>query len=77
MLLEGVCYDQCVLLEKLSQPLPCSILYSKAKLACYSRYPLTSYFCIPIRYDEKEFLVLALEVLIDLYRTVQLQFLWH
>ena len=28
--------------------------YSKAKLACYFRYLLTSYFCIPITYDEKD-----------------------
>ena len=27
---EGVFYDQCVLLTKLCQPLPCFILYSKA-----------------------------------------------
>ena len=27
--------------------------YSKAKLACYSRYLLTSYFCISVPYDEK------------------------
>ena len=33
-------------------PLPCFVLYSKAKLACYSRYLLTSYFCISIPYDE-------------------------
>ena len=45
MLEEGVCYHQCVLLAKLCYPLPCFILYSKAKLACYSRYLLTSYFC--------------------------------
>ena len=32
----------------------CFILYSKAKLACYSRYLLTSYFCIPVPYDEKD-----------------------
>ena len=30
-------------LAKFCQPLPCFILYSKAKLACYSRYLLTSY----------------------------------
>ena len=36
------------------QPLPCFILYSKAKLACYSRYVLTSYFCIPVPYNEKD-----------------------
>ena len=35
---EGVCYDQCVLLAKLCYPLPCFILYSKAKFACYPRY---------------------------------------
>ena len=33
------------------QPLPCFILYSKAKLA---KYLLTSYFCIPIPCDEKD-----------------------
>ena len=30
------------------------ILYAKAKFACYSRYFLTSYFCIPVPYDEKD-----------------------
>ena len=35
------------------QPLPCFILYSKAKLACYSRCFLNSYFCIPVPYNEK------------------------
>ena len=34
--------------------LPCFILYSKAKLACYSKYLLTSYFCILVPYDEKD-----------------------
>ena len=34
-------------------PLLAFILYSEAKLACYSRYYLTSYFCIPVPYDEK------------------------
>ena len=49
------------------------------KLVCYSRYLLTSYFCIPIPYDEKDiifsFLVLVLESLIGLHRTGQLQIL--
>ena len=31
----------------------CFILYSKAKLACYSGYFLTSYFHILVPYDEK------------------------
>ena len=35
-------------------PLPCFILYSKVRFACYSRYLLISYFCIPISYHEKE-----------------------
>ena len=47
----------------------------------YSRYLLTSYFCILIPYDEKDFfggfLVLVLEGLIGLHRTIQLQLLWH
>ena len=55
MLLDkGVCYDQSVLLTKLCYPLPCFTLYSKAKLVCYSGYLLTSYFCIPIPYDERD-----------------------
>ena len=36
------------------QPLPCFILYFKAKVACYSRYFLTSYFCVPVPYNEKD-----------------------
>ena len=36
------------------QPLPCFILYSKAKLAYYSRYLFTSYFCIPVPCDKKD-----------------------
>ena len=43
------------------------MLYSKAKFACYSRYLLTSYFCIPAPFDEKDiffFLVLVLEGLV-------------
>ena len=35
------------------QPLP-FILYAKAKFACYSRYFLTSYFYIPVPFDEKD-----------------------
>ena len=49
------------------------------KLAYYSRYCLTSYFCIAIPYDEKDifFLVLVLEGLVGLHRTIQLQLLQH
>ena len=35
---------------------PCFIPYFKAKFACYSRYFLTSYFCIPVPYNEKDIL---------------------
>ena len=54
LLNESVCYDQYILLAKLCQPLTCFVLYSKAIFACYSRYPLTSYFCIPVPYNEKD-----------------------
>ena len=45
---------QCVLLAKFYEPLHCFILYSKAKFACYSRCFFTSYFCVPVPYNEKE-----------------------
>ena len=50
----GYLLDHCILLAKLCQPLLCFILYSKIKLACYSGYLLTSYFCIPVPYNEKD-----------------------
>ena len=37
LLEEGVCSDHCILLAELYYPLPCFILYSKAKFASYSR----------------------------------------
>ena len=36
------------------QLLPCFILYSKAKFACYSRCFLTYYFCISVPYNGKD-----------------------
>ena len=75
-----ICYDQHVLLTKLYYSLPCFILCSMAKLACYSGYLLTYYFCIPIPYDEKDTkgrLLLDLETDVGLQRTGQLQFLRH
>ena len=56
LLEEGVCCDQCILLVKVCYPLPCFILYSKAKFACHSRqiwYLLASYFCFPVPCNEK------------------------
>ena len=43
----------------------------------YSRCFLTSYFCVPVPYNEKDvsFRVLVLEGLVGLHRTVQLQLL--
>ena len=41
-------------LDKFLLNLLCFILLSKAKLACYSGYLLTSYLWIPISYDEKD-----------------------
>ena len=48
------------------------MLYSKGKLASYSRYLLTPYFCIPAPYDEKDifFLVLFLEGVVGLIELV-------
>ena len=77
LLEEGIFYDQCVLLAKFYQPLPRFILY-KAKFACYSRCFLTSYFCIPVPYNEKDiFWVLVLKGLAGLHRIIQLQLLQH
>ena len=62
------CQNSCSLLT-------CFVLYSKAKFACYVRYLLTSYFCIPFPYNEKGifFGVLVLTGLVDLHRIIQLQ----
>ena len=79
LLEEGVCYDQCLILLKLCYAFPCFVLYSMAEFACYYRYLLTSSFCIPVPYDEKDifFWVLGLEDLVSLHRTTQLQLLQH
>ena len=53
---EGVCYNQCILLAKFCQLMPCFILYSNARFTCYSRDLLTSYFYIPVPYDEMDVL---------------------
>ena len=51
---ESICYEPGVLLAKLYQPFPCFIMYCKAIFACYSRYFLTSYFCIPVPCNKKD-----------------------
>lgn len=57
--------------------LSCFILYSKAKLACYSSHLLTFSFCIPIHYDDKNIfhLQLALGNHVCLHRTDQCELL--
>ena len=72
LLEEDVCYDQCVLLIE-------AFASFCTPDTCYSRYLLTSYFCIPVPYDEKDIFlgVLVLEDLVGLHRTVQLQLLRH
>ena len=55
--------------------LPYFILYSKAKLACYSRYLLTSYFCISIPCDEMDiFFALVLERFVGLHTLFNFSF---
>ena len=51
----------------------------QGQIGCYSRCFLTSYFCIPVPYNEKDifFWVLVLKGLVGLHRTVQLQLLQH
>ena len=54
------------------------VLVLEGLVGHYSRYLLTSCFCIPIPYDEKNifFLVLVLEGLVGHHKTIQLQLLW-
>ena len=79
LLEESVCYDQCALVAKLCQPLSCFFLYSKAKLACYSRYFLTFSFAVQFLIMKKKtsFLVLNLVGLAGHHRTIQLILMYH
>ena len=76
MLLEdGLCYDQYVLLTKL---LAFVLLHFvlQDQTCLLSRYLLTSYFYIPISYDEKDiFFAVSLEGPVGLHRTIQHQLL--
>ena len=74
-------YSVCITYNFISIQMPVGIIfYFKAKLACYPRYLLTSYFVIPVPFDEKDtffFWLLVLEGLVGLHRTAQLQLLQH
>ena len=53
LLEKAICYDPFYLLAEFSELLSCFIFFfPKAKLACYSRYLFTSYFCILVPNDE-------------------------
>ena len=71
LLEKGLSYDQRVLLKKLCYPVPCFILYSKAKCVCYSSYLLTSDFFIlfPMMKRASFFLVF--------WKVLYVQLLWH
>ena len=58
---------------------PASLCTPRSKLPVNSRYLLTSYLCILVPYDEKDIflLVLVLDGLVGLHKTVQLQLLQH
>ena len=73
----GVCSDQ-YSLDKTLLDFVLLHFNSKAQTCYYFRYLLTSYFSIPVPYDEKDIiLVLVLEGDIGLHRTIQLQLLQH
>ena len=75
LLEEGVCYDQCVLLEKL---LAFVLLHSvfQGQIYVLLLVFLDSYFGIPVSYNESDiFWGCFLEGLLGLHRTVQLQLL--
>ena len=68
-----ICYDQHVLMKNSVILCSASIWTSRPKFR-YSRYLLTSYFCIPISCNEKDlFSVLILEGVVYLHKTHQIQ----
>ena len=76
LLEEGVCYDWCVLLTELYYPLPCFILYSKAKFAYYSRCFLTPTFAFQsLIMKRTSFGGVSSRRLVGLHRTILLKLL--
>jgi len=64
---------------KLKKAKSIEICTPRPNLPVNSSYLLTSYFCIPVPYDEEDILfwVLVLQGLVGLHRTIQFQLLWH
>ena len=54
LLEEGGCYEQCVLLAKLYEHLPCFIPYYKAKLSLLPHVFLDFLLCVPVHHNEKD-----------------------
>ena len=81
LLEEGVCYDQCVLLENSVRPCPASFCTPRPNLPVtlgISWCPIFAFQSPTInRTSFFFFLVLVPEGLSSLHRTVQLQLLWH
>ena len=76
LLEEGICYDQCVSLGKTLLVFALLHFVLQGQI-CLLLYLLTSYFCIPAPYNEKDIFlgVLVLECFVDLYRTFQFHLL--
>ena len=77
LLEEGICCGQWVLLANLCWPLPCFILYSKAKFACYSWYLLTSYLCIPTFHFTSLLLLLPFYFLLSTLQGCKMFLKWY
>ena len=78
LLEEGVCYDQCIVLAKLCESLPCFIflLHGQMHVTPGISWLPTFAFHSPIM-KRASFWVLVLEGLVGLHRTVQVQLLQH
>ena len=78
LLEECVCYDQCILLEKL---LAFALLHSvlQDQICLLLQVSLDFLLCIPVSYNEKDifFWGVSFEGLGGLHRTAQLQLLQH
>ena len=78
LLEEGICYGQGVLLVKLCQFLPCFFLYRpNLPVTPGISWLLTFAFQIRMMKRTSFFLVLDLEGVVGLHRTIQLQLFWH